>query len=115
MIASMIASMNDKDRGLRAIEERQMYKAVRTSRLYEQIVEQIEDSILKGALKPGDQLPAERELAVRFGVSRTAGREAIKGLHEKGLVWAYWGRGAFFTGRSFRAVRHSLDIMLYVS
>jgi len=32
-----------------------MYKAVRTSRLYEQIVEQIEESIVKGALKPGDQ------------------------------------------------------------
>jgi len=70
-----------------------MYKAVRTSRLYEQIVEQIEDSILKGALKPGDQLPAERELAVRFGVSRTAVREAIKALHEKGLVEAYSGGG----------------------
>jgi GntR family transcriptional repressor for pyruvate dehydrogenase complex len=49
-----------------------MYKLVRTSRLYEQIVQQIEDSILKGTLKPGDQLPAERELAQEFGVSRTA-------------------------------------------
>ena len=32
-----------------------MYKAVRTARLYEQIVQQIEESILKGALKTGDQ------------------------------------------------------------
>ena len=49
---------------------------VRTSRLYEQIVQQIEESILKGSLKAGDQLPAERELAQKFGVSRTAVREA---------------------------------------
>lgn len=60
-----------------------MYKVVRTSRLYEQIVRQIEDSILKGTLKSGDQLPSERELALKFGVGRTAVREAVKALHEK--------------------------------
>ena len=32
-----------------------MYRAVKTSRLYEQIVQQVEDSILNGQLKPGDQ------------------------------------------------------------
>ena len=74
-----------------------MYKLVRTSRLYEQIVQQIEESIVKGDLKPGDQLPAERELAQRFGVSRTAVREAVKALREKGLVEAYSGRGTFIT------------------
>ena len=91
-----------------------MYKTVRTSRLYEQIVEQIEDSILKGALKPGDQLPAERELAVRFGVSRTAVREAIKALHQKGLVEAYSGRGTFITDGTSRAIRQSLDLMIKI-
>jgi len=91
-----------------------MYKTVRTSRLYEQIVEQIEDSILKGALKPGDQLPAERELAVRFGVSRTAVREAIKALHQKGLVEAYSGRGTFITDGTTRAIRQSLDLMIKI-
>jgi len=74
-----------------------VYKLVRTSRLYEQIVQQIEESILKGDLKPGDQLPAERDLAQRFGVSRTAVREAVKALREKGLVEAYSGRGTFIT------------------
>ena len=68
--------------------DRLVYKLVRTSRLYEQIVQQIEESIVKGELKPGDQLPAERELAQRFGVSRTAVREAVKALREKGLVEA---------------------------
>jgi len=54
-----------------------MYKIVRSSRLYEQIVQQVEESIHKGAMKPGDQLPPERELAQQFGVSRTAVREAV--------------------------------------
>src|SRR5215467_3493394 len=57
--------------------DRLVYKLVRTSRLYEQIVQQIEESIVKGDLKPGDQLPAARELAQRFGVSRTAVRQSL--------------------------------------
>src|ERR1700756_1700354 len=91
--------------------DKPVYKAVRTSRLYEQIVQQIEESILKGALKPGDQLPAERELALQFGVSRTAEREAVKALREKGLVEAYSGRGTFVTNGTSQVIRHSLDLM----
>lgn len=89
-----------------------MYKIVRTSRLYEQIVQQIEDSILKGTLKAGDQLPSERELALKFGVSRTAVREAVKALHEKGLVEAYSGRGTFITDGTTEAVRQSINLMM---
>lgn len=88
-----------------------MYKAIQPSRLYEQIVTQIEESILSGTLKPGDQLPPERDLAERFGVSRTAVREAIKALREKGLVEAYAGRGTFITNASSQAVRQSLGRM----
>lgn len=91
-----------------------MYKAIQTSRLYEQIVQQIEDSIVNGALKPGDQLPAERELAVQFGVSRTAVREAVKTLREKGLVEAYSGRGTFITNGTSNAIRQSLDRMVKI-
>lgn len=95
--------------------DKPVYKAVRTSRLYEQIVQQIEDSILKGVLKPGDQLPAERELAQNFGVSRTAVREAVKALREKGLVEAYSGRGTFITNGTSQAIRQSLDLMIRIS
>jgi len=91
------------------------YRAVRTSRLYEQIVEQLEDSILKGVLKPGDQLPPERDLAQRFGVSRTAVREAVKALREKGLVEAYTGRGTFVTNGTSQAIRQSLNLIVKIS
>lgn len=89
-----------------------MYKTIRSSRLYEQIVKQIEESVLKGTLKAGDQLPAERELAEQFGVSRTAVREAIKALGEKGLVESYSGRGTFITNGTSQAIRQSLDLMM---
>ena len=91
-----------------------MYKAVQSSRLYEQIVKQIEESILKGALKPGDQLPAERDLAQQFGVSRTAVREAVKTLREKGLVESYSGRGTFITNGTSQAIKQSLDFMMRI-
>jgi GntR family transcriptional repressor for pyruvate dehydrogenase complex len=91
-----------------------VYKVVRTSRLYEQIVQQIEESVLNGSLKPGDQLPAERELAQRLGVSRTAVREAVKTLREKGLVEAYSGRGTFITNGTSQAARQSFDLMVKV-
>ena len=99
---------------LAPLGDKPVYKVVRTARLYEQIVQQIEDSILKGALKPGDQLPAERELAQNFGVSRTAVREAVKALREKGLVEAYSGRGTFVTDGTSHAIRQSLDLMIRI-
>jgi GntR family transcriptional repressor for pyruvate dehydrogenase complex len=94
--------------------ENPVYKVVRTSRLYEQIVQQIEESVLNGSLKPGDQLPAERDLAQRLGVSRTAVREAVKTLREKGLVEAYSGRGTFITDGTSQAARQSFDLMVKI-
>ena len=70
--------------------------------------------MLKGVLKAGDQLPAERDLALRFGVSRTAVREAVKALREKGLVEAYSGRGTFITDGTSRAIRQSLGLMVKI-
>jgi GntR family transcriptional repressor for pyruvate dehydrogenase complex len=98
-----------------SLDTEPVYRAVKTSRLYEQIVQQVEDSILKGQLKPGDQLPAERDLAQRFGVSRTAVREAVKTLREKGLVEAYSGRGTFVTNGTSQAMRQSLDLMIRIN
>jgi GntR family transcriptional repressor for pyruvate dehydrogenase complex len=86
-----------------------LYKAIQSSRLYEQIVQQIEESIHKGELTAGSQLPAERDLAKQFGVSRTAVREAIKALQEKGLVDAFPGRGTFVTNGTANSMRRSLD------
>jgi GntR family transcriptional repressor for pyruvate dehydrogenase complex len=89
-----------------------MYQTVQNSRLYQKIVEQIERSIRSGELRPGDQLPPERELAQQFGVSRTAVREAVKALSEKGLVEAYPGRGTFIVDTTSQVIRQSLDLLI---
>src|SRR6204780_1099897 len=103
------------DESMDSVAVKPVYRAVKTSRLYEQIVKQVEESILSGQLKPGDQLPAERDLAQSFGVSRTAVREAVKTLTEKGLVEAFSGRGTFVTNGTSQAIRQSLDLMIRIS
>ena len=55
-------------------------------KLYQQVAERIEQQILSGALKPGERLPAERDLQTRFGVGRPAIREAMISLQKAGLV-----------------------------
>jgi GntR family transcriptional repressor for pyruvate dehydrogenase complex len=89
-----------------------MYSPIHSGRLYEQIVAQIEERILNGELRPGDKLPAERELADQFGVSRTAIREAMKALTYSGLVVIQPGRGTFVTDISSKVVRHSFDMLV---
>lgn len=78
------------------------------------IVEQIQRRILAGELKVGDHLPPERDLAEQFQVSRTAVREAVKTLSEKGLVAVRPGRGTFVTNGTSQAVRSSLGMMMKI-
>lgn len=57
------------------------------------IVESIIDRIKSGALKPGDKLPNEKEMAEQYGVSRISLREALRSLAAKGLVVTRHGEG----------------------
>jgi GntR family transcriptional repressor for pyruvate dehydrogenase complex len=69
------------------------FTAVRRTRVYEGVVRQLQTLIAAGALKPGDMLPPERELAERFGVSRSSLRDAIRSLELAGLVLPKHGEG----------------------
>jgi GntR family transcriptional repressor for pyruvate dehydrogenase complex len=91
-----------------------MYNPVRSSKVYEQIAEQIEQRILSGKLRSGDRLPTERELAEQFQASRTAVREAMKTLAQKGLVDMRPGRGTIVIDGTSQAMRHSLGLMMRV-
>jgi GntR family transcriptional repressor for pyruvate dehydrogenase complex len=71
------------------------FRAIQKTRVSEDIIEQVRDRITSGRLKPGDRLPAERELAQTFSVSRSAVREAIRALESLGIVEARAGEGTF--------------------
>jgi adenylyltransferase/sulfurtransferase len=64
-------------------------------RLAEQVAGRLAASILDGGLQAGEQLPAERDLMTRFGVSRATLREALRMLAEHELLAARPGVGWF--------------------
>jgi GntR family transcriptional repressor for pyruvate dehydrogenase complex len=70
-------------------------KPVKQAKLSDAIQSQLETMILEGSLKPGQKLPAERELAKQFDVSRPSLREAIQTLEAKNLVTRRQGGGTY--------------------
>jgi DNA-binding FadR family transcriptional regulator len=68
------------------VAEPPRFQPVQPVRAYERIVQQIEDAILRGELRPGERLPSERELVRQFSVSRSSVREALRVLQSNGMV-----------------------------
>lgn len=68
---------------------------MKSERLYHSIAGKIEKLIESGAYPPGSRLPAERELAEKFGVSRVAIREAEIALQALGRIKIKTGSGAY--------------------
>lgn len=69
------------------------WRPIARPRAHETVIERIEEQIFTGALKVGDHLPPERELASMLGVSRAAVREAIRVLEVQGVLRAGVGVG----------------------
>ncbi len=92
--------------------EKQTYIPVQAPKVFERVAVQIEQRILDGELHSGDRLPTERELAEQFQVSRTAVREALKILAQKGLVDMRPGRGTIVIDGAHEALQHSLGLVM---
>ncbi|MCV3271799.1 FadR/GntR family transcriptional regulator [Roseobacter sinensis] len=71
------------------------FRPVQSEKLSTAVVRQIEQLILRGILRPGERLPAERELAERLGVSRPSLRDAISTLQSQGLLTSRAGAGVY--------------------
>jgi len=69
-------------------------------RVADQIVEDLRERILSGALPNGARLPAERELAESYGVSGATVRESVRVLTAMGLISARHGSGSFVTAET---------------
>jgi GntR family transcriptional regulator, transcriptional repressor for pyruvate dehydrogenase complex len=89
-----------------------MLKAIKKTRIYEEVVGQLHQLIDQGKLKAGDRLPSERELAETFRVSRSSVREAIKTLENEGMVVTRPGSGTFLTAANVEAIIPSLASLL---
>lgn len=71
------------------------FEKIQSEKLSQAVVRQIEGLILRGILRPGERLPAERELSDRLGVSRPSLREAVADLQARGLLVARAGAGIY--------------------
>jgi GntR family transcriptional regulator, transcriptional repressor for pyruvate dehydrogenase complex len=71
------------------------FQPVSSEKLSQAVVRQVEQLILRGILRPGERLPAERELAKRLDVSRPSLRDAIARLEKSGLLTAKPGAGVY--------------------
>lgn len=95
-----------------------MLRPVRKTRLYEDVVAQIQQLIRTRELTPGDRLPSERELAAVLGIGRPSVREALRALDTTGLIEVRSGQGAFLRNLSvdpyLATVRESLAFLLDV-
>jgi GntR family transcriptional repressor for pyruvate dehydrogenase complex len=62
------------------------FKPVRQPRVSEEVAKQLKQSILLGHFNSGNKLPAERDLAEEFRVSRVTIREALRKLQDSGFI-----------------------------
>jgi GntR family transcriptional regulator len=60
-----------------------------------QVADDLRAELRSGALRPGDKLPGEAEMAAVYGVSRDTIRRATSELSEEGLLVILHGRGTF--------------------
>lgn len=71
------------------------FQRIQPEKLSHSVVRQIELLLLRGVLRPGERLPAERDLAERLGVSRPSLRDALAELQARGLLESRAGAGVF--------------------
>jgi GntR family transcriptional regulator len=74
------------------------------------LLERLRDLITEDHLQAGDRMPSEALLAVRFGVSRTKVREALKLLEQDGIVHAVQGSGRFVSPVGTLSVERPITI-----
>ena len=73
------------------------------------LASRLEKELTGDGARPGTRLPSERQLAVRYGVSRPFVREALRSLVERGLIEISPGRGAFLRAPRLSDAARPLD------
>jgi GntR family transcriptional repressor for pyruvate dehydrogenase complex len=91
-----------------------VFQHAKQNRVFQDVVDQIQEAILQGKLPPGSRLPAERELTDIFKASRGTLREALRVLEQKGLISIKTGvkGGAVVNQPTTHQISESLDLLI---
>jgi GntR family transcriptional repressor for pyruvate dehydrogenase complex len=90
-----------------------LFKPVKKTRVYEEIVVKVKHMIEKGRLNSGDQLPSERELAEVFNVSRSSVREALRSLETQGYLESRQGDGTYIARQPLESLVNPLATVIF--
>jgi GntR family transcriptional repressor for pyruvate dehydrogenase complex len=88
-----------------------MFKSVKHVRVSDEIVNQVKALISEGRLKPGDRLPAERDLVKEFSVSRPSLREALNTLVTMGFLEVK-GKRTFIKSVASESMQNPLSLLI---
>lgn len=94
-------------------EKLKLFKPVKKTRVYEEIVVKIKDMLENGRLKSGDQLPGERELSEVFQVSRSSVREALRTLETQGFLESRQGDGTYIASKPVESLVSPLASVIF--
>ena len=78
--------------------------------IYEQLTDNIKSLVLRGILKPDEQLPGVRTLAVELAINPNTIQKAYAELERQGIIYSMQGRGSFVTNNveSLRALEREV-------
>ncbi len=91
-----------------------MFQTARQTKVFQDVVAQIQEAILDGRLKTGDTLPSERQLKEMFNISRGTLREALRVLEQKGLIEIKLGVGGGSVVKDVNADQVSESLALLI-
>lgn len=63
--------------------------------IYQQLVQEVKEAILKGLLRPGERLPSVRELAVQLTINPNTIQKSYQELERQGIIENLQGKGTF--------------------
>ncbi len=91
-----------------------MFQAAKQTKVFQDVVAQIQEAILDGRLKTGETLPSERQLKDMFNISRGTLREALRVLEQKGLIEIKLGVGGGSVVKDLNADQVSEGLALLI-
>ena len=72
--------------------------------VYEQLIKQVEDQVLKGIMKEGDKMPSVRSLSMELSTNPNTIQKAYMELDRRGLLVSVPGTGSFISAEALKIV-----------
>lgn len=72
--------------------------------VYEQLIKQVEDQVLKGIMKEGDKMPSVRSLSMELSTNPNTIQKAYMELDKRGILVSVLGKGSFISAEALKIV-----------